>query len=60
MSKVSGSWQEISFLSNFTILVGILLGTTDLVELSEDIMIAILSLSVGLKKRVLSSVFQEV
>ena len=44
------SWQEISFLSNFSILVGMLLGPTDLAESSEDIMRAISSLSVGLKK----------
>ena len=49
--KTSASWQEIPFYSNFSILVGILLGPTDLVESSEDIMTAISSLSVGLKKK---------
>ena len=49
--KISTNWHEISFLSNFTSLVGMLLGRTDLVESSEDIMRAILSLSVGLKKK---------
>ena len=43
-------WQEISFLSNFSILVGILLSSTDVVESSENIMKAISSLSVVLKK----------
>ena len=54
--KISTSCQEISFLSNFSIL----LGPTDLVELSEDIMRAISSLSVGLKKIILRSIFQKV
>ena len=36
-----------------------LLGPTDLVESSEDMMRAISSLSVGLKKRILSSIFLE-
>ena len=48
--KISTSWKEISFLSNYSILVGMLLGPTDLVESSEDMMRAISSLSVGLKK----------
>ena len=46
--KISASWQEISFLSNFNILVGMLLGPTDLVESSEDMMSATSCLSVGL------------
>ena len=48
--KISTSWQEISYLCNFSILVGMLLGLTDLVESSEDMMRAISSLPVGLKK----------
>ena len=58
--KISASWQEISFLSNFNILVGKLLGPADLVESSEDMMRATSCLSVGLKKRILSSIFQKV
>ena len=58
--KISTTQQEISFLSNFSILLGMLLGRTDLVESSEDMMRAISSLSVRLKKRILSSIFQKV
>ena len=58
--KISASWQEISFLSNFNILVGMLLGPTDLVESSEDMIRAASCLSVGLKKIILSSIFQKV
>ena len=36
------------------------LGSTDLVESSEEIMRAILSLSVGIKKMILNSIFQKV
>ena len=39
------------FLSNFNILVGMLLGLTDLVESSEDMMGATSCLSVGHKKK---------
>ena len=49
--KISTSWQEISFLSNFSILAGMLLGPTNLVESSEGIMRAISSLLVALKKK---------
>ena len=48
--KLSTSWQKISFLSNFSILVGMLLGPTNLLESSKDIMRAISSLSSGLTK----------
>ena len=49
------------FLSNFNILVGMLLGLTDLVESSEDMMGATSCLSVGhKKKRILSPIFQKV
>ena len=58
--KISASWQEISFLSNFNILVGMLLGPTDLVESSEDMIRAASCLSVGLQKKFLSSIFQKV
>ena len=39
-----------SFLSNFSIIVGMLLDSTDLVEPSEDMMRITLCLSVGRKK----------
>ena len=39
------------FLSNFNILVGMLLGLTDLVESNEDMMGATSCLSVGPKKK---------
>ena len=58
--SISASWQEIQFSSNFSVLVGILLGPTDFVESSEDILRATLFLSVGLKKRILISIFQNV
>ena len=48
-----------SFLSNFDILVGILLGPTDLLESNEDMVFSISVLSVGLiviKKEVLGSI----
>ena len=48
--KISTSWQEISFFSNFSILVSMVLDPTGLVESSEDIMRAYLSLLLGLKK----------
>ena len=40
-----------SFLSNFNISVGILLGPTDLLESNEDMTFSISVLSVGLTKR---------
>ena len=40
-----------SFLSNFNILVGVLLGWTDLLESNEDMTSFISVLSVGLKKK---------
>ena len=49
-----------SFLSNFNILVGMLLGQNDLAESSEDTMRGTSCLSVGLKKKKLSSIFQKV
>ena len=48
--RISMSWHEISFLSNFSILLGMLLGPTDIVEWSGDMMRAISSLSVVQKK----------
>ena len=47
--KISASWHELSFLSNFNILIGILFGPNDLVESIHDIMRSISSLPVELK-----------
>ena len=55
--KISISWQDVWFLSNFSFLLGMLLGPTNLVESSEHMMRAISYFSVGLKKRILSSIF---
>ena len=46
-----------SFLSNFNILVGILLGPTDLLESSEDITFSISVLSEGLIKKEILELF---
>ena len=54
--NISDSWLEISFLSNFNILVGILLGLTDLLESNEDIF-SISVLSVGLTKKEILDLF---
>ena len=47
--KISASWHELSFLSNFNILIGALFGPNDLVESIHDIMRSISSLPVELK-----------
>ena len=57
--KILTSWQETSFLSIFSVLVGMLLGPTDLVESREDMIRAISSLSVGLKKKKFELNFSE-
>ena len=57
--KISASWQKISFLSSFNILVGMLLGPTDLVESSEYMMRDASCLSVGLKKKNFEFYFSE-
>ena len=57
--KISASWQEISFFSNFNILVGMMLGPADWVESSEDMMRATSCLSVGLKKNSFELYFSE-
>ena len=49
--NISDSWLEMSFLSNFNILVGILLGPTDLLESNEDITFPISVSSVGYTKK---------
>ena len=46
-----------SFLSNFNILVGILLGPTDLLESNEDMIFPIFVLSVGLIKKEVLDLF---
>ena len=46
--------QEISFLSNFNILVGILVGPTDLLESNEGMKFSIPVLSERIKKRTLN------
>ena len=49
--KMSTSCVEISFFSNFNILVGILFGPEDLLSLSEDIMETTSWLSTGVIKK---------
>ena len=49
--KISTSCVEISFFSNFNILVGILFGPEDLLSLSEDIKEITSSLSAGVIKK---------
>ena len=46
-----------SFLSNFNILVGILLGPTDLLESNEDMTFSISVLSIGLIKEEILDLF---
>ena len=46
-----------SFLSNFNILIGILLGPTDLLESNEDMIFSISDLSVGLIKKEVLDLF---
>ena len=53
----SDSWLEMSFLSNFNILIGILLGSTDLLESNEDMIFFISILSVGLMKKKVLDLF---
>ena len=55
--NISDSWLEMSFLSNFNILVGILLGPTDLLESNEDMTFSISVLSVGLTKKEILDLF---
>ena len=53
----SDSWLEISFLSNFIILVGMLLGPADLSESNQDMTFSITVLSVGLTKKEILDLF---
>ena len=46
-----------SFLSNFNILIGILLGSTDLLESNKDMIFFISILSVGLMKKKVLDLF---
>ena len=46
-----------TFLSNFNTIVGILLGPTDLLESSEDMIFSISVLSVGLEKKEILDLF---
>ena len=49
--NISDSWLEVSFLRNFNILLGILLGPTDLLQSNEDMAFSISVLSVGLIRK---------
>ena len=60
MLNISANWVELSFVSSFNILIGILLGPTDLFEFRENIIFCISSLLVGLKKAVLIFIFYEI
>ena len=53
----SDSWLEMSFLSNFNILIGILLGSTDLLESNKDMIFFISILSVELMKKKVLDLF---
>ena len=53
----SDSCLEMSFLSNFNILVGMGLGPTDLLESNEDMTFSISVLSVGLTKKEILDLF---
>ena len=55
--NISDTWLEMSFLSNFNMLVGILLGPSDLIDSNEDIKFSIPVLSVGLPKKEILDLF---
>ena len=55
--NISDSWLEMSFLNNFNILIGILLGPTDFLESNEDMIFYISDLSVGLIKKEILDLF---
>ena len=55
--SISDSSLEMSFLSNFTILVGILLGPTNLLKSNEDMTLSISVLPVGLTKKEVLNLF---
>ena len=59
--NISDGWLEMSFLSHFNTLVGILLGPTALLESNEDMRFSLSVLSVGLaKKRNIWSIFKKI
>ena len=49
--NISANWVEISFLSSFNILLGMLFGQTDLFEFRKDITFCISYLLVLLRKK---------
>ena len=55
--NISDRWLEMSFLSNFNILVGILVSPTDLLESNEDMTFFISILSVALVKKEILDLF---
>ena len=55
--NILDSWLEMWFLSNFNILVGIRLGSTDLLESNEDMTFCISVLSVGLTEKEILDLF---
>ena len=55
--NISDSYLEMSLLSNLNVLVGILLGPTDLLESNDDITFSISVLSMGLTKENLKNVY---
>ena len=55
--NISDRWLEMSFSSNFNILVGILLGRTDLLKSNKDMTFSISVLSVGLTKKEILDLF---
>ena len=55
--NISDSWLEMSSLSNFNILVGILFGPTDLLESNEDMTSSISVLSVRFTKKEILDLF---
>ena len=59
--NISDTWLEMSFLSDFNILVGILLDPTDFLESNEDMTFSASALSVGLtKKEILDLFFKKI
>ena len=55
--NILDSWLEMSFLSNFNVLVGILFSPTDLLESNEDMTFSISALSEGLTKKEILDLF---
>ena len=57
MLNLLANWLEISFFSNFNIFIGIMLGSNDFFESSEDITFYISDLLAGLRKKELWVMF---